>query len=243
MLIFLLVALLGGAAYGLSRSVFRITKIDVSGSLQVPEERIVEVVRQGITGTYLGFIPKAHSLLYPRAALKKELIKAFPTFSKVSISRSSLAALHVAVRERQPQALWCAGMFGCFLVDETGFVFAPAETGTEKLYYRLEKEATSSPLGTEVLHSGSLAASVAFLKELQTLGFNPERMLFQREKDIEVLLSDNVRLLLKEGDYARAFSNLRTLLSQGDVLPGTKAVPNVEYIDLRFGNKIYFKPK
>ena len=165
----------------------------------MPEERIVEVVRQGITGTYLGFIPKAHSLIYPRAALKKELIEAFPTFSKVSISRSSLAALHVAVRERQPQALWCAGMFGCFLVDETGFVFAPAETGTEKLYYRLEKEATSSPLGTEVLHSGSLAASVAFLKELQTLGFNPERMLFQREKDIEVLLSDNVRLLRRRG--------------------------------------------
>jgi len=134
-------------------------------------------------------------------------------------------------------------MFGCFLVDEEGFVFAPAETGSEKLHFRLEKEATSSPLGTEIFSADRLAASITFLKELQMLGFNPERLVFQHERDVEVPLSDNARLLLKEGDYARALSNLQALLLQGNVLPGTVKATNVEYIDLRFGNKIYFKPK
>lgn len=235
--------LLVAAMYGFSRPVFRITEIDVSGSSRVPEANVIEAVRQGIAGTYFGFIPKAHTLLYPKTALKEELIKEFPAFSKVSLSLGSLAALHVAVREREPQALWCAGVSGCFLVDETGFAFAPADLGTEKLYYRFEKEATSSPLGTEVMSADRLAASIAFLKELEKLGFNPERLLLEREQDVEVVLSGNARLLLKEGDYAHALTNLQTLLTQGDVLPLAGSSLKVEYIDLRYGNKIYFKPK
>ncbi len=237
------VVALAGAVYGFSRPMFRITEIDVSGSSRVPEASVIEAVKQGIAGTYLGFIPKAHTLLYPKAALKEELAKAFPVFSKVSISLGSLAALRIAVREREPQALWCAGVHSCFLVDETGFVFAPSEMGAEKLYYRLEKEATSTPLGTEVISADRLAAGIAFLEELEKLGFNPERMLFQREMDVEVFLSWNTRLLLKEGDYTRALSNLQILLAEGDVLPGTVASPEVDYIDLRYGNKIYFKPR
>lgn len=242
-LVLLSVSVCASAVYGLSRPAFRITQIDVSGSSRVPVERITESVRREISGTYLGFIPKAHTLFYPESTIQKELREEFPTFSKVSLSLKHLAALQVAVREREPQALWCAGAFGCFLIDETGFVFAPAEDGTENLYYRLEMEATSSPLGIEVVSANRLAGSISFLKELEKLGFTPERMIFEREQDSEVVLSGNARLLLREGDYSRALSNLQTLLAEGDVLPGTVTSPKVEYIDLRYGNKIYVKPK
>ena len=140
-----------GLIYGFFRPELRISTIEVSGFARVPEARIRASVEKGLQGSYLGFIPKTNALLYPRASIKEELLREFPAFSGVSISLRSLAALRVAVHEREAVVHWCSETFGCFLMDETGFVFAEAPAGTDRLYFRLEKSATSSPLGMRLI--------------------------------------------------------------------------------------------
>ena len=243
LLLVLFLAILGGLLYGLSRPAFRIERIEVVGSSRIPKERVVDTVARGIAGAYMGFIPKSHTLLFPRNSLEKSLIDEFPTFSNVSISLNGLASLHVAVREREPSALWCAGADGCYLIDDTEVVVADAPAGTERMYYLLEKAATSSPLGIQIIEKERLARIISFLTQLERIEFDPVKVQFKDGQDIEVFLSGDMRLLLIDGDYARALTNLETLLAQSDVLPGKRGSPSVAYIDLRYGNKIYFKPR
>lgn len=237
----LAVAVLVALGYGFFRPELRITDIEVIGSSRIPEEAVREKIKQGITGSYLGFIPKAHTLLYPKSALRETLNEAFPVFSTVSISLKSLAALRVSVHEREPQALWCA-LEKCYLMDETGFVFAEAEPGVEDLYYRLEQAATTTPLGTTALEAERLAALIGFLKRLEELAFDPEKAVFQDE-GLLVGLRGGAELLLREGEYEQASSNLEALLSEKTLFPVQGGMPDVSYIDLRYGNKIYFKPR
>ncbi|MDO8594137.1 MAG: cell division protein FtsQ/DivIB [bacterium] len=243
LLAILFAAAVGAVLYGFSRPEFRIKTISVLGASRISDGSVRGAVEREISGTYLGFLPKAHTLLYPNTHLKSALLKAFPVFSSVSISLESLAAVRVSVHEREPRALWCQSESDCFLMDETGFVFAPAEPGTETLYYRLLKAATSSPLGTEVIDRKKLAAILSFLKELEDLGFDPALSDLKGGREIAVVLKGGVAILLNEGEYDRALSNLRALLGEKGLLPRGASGLSVSYIDLRYGNKIYFKPR
>lgn len=237
------VVLLGAVLYGFSRPAFIITHVEVSGASRIPEVRIMELVKERMQGSYLGFISKAHTLLYPKAEIIKTLTGSFPELRGVSLSLRNLASLHVAVHEREPKALWCSGVYGCFLVDDTGFAFSVAPEGSDGLFFRLERSATTSPFVQWVIQKEELATVLSFLTQLEKLGLDPTKMVFMDEHEREVVLREGSRILFVDKDYARTLASLETLLRQGDVLPGTKESPSVSYIDLRYGNKIYFKPR
>lgn len=233
---------IAGLVYVLSRPAFRIQQTLLTGVTRAPEEAVRALLSEKLSGEYFGFIPKAHIIFYPRAAIRESLLLRFPSFSRVSLSLKNLAALQVAVREREPEALWCVGERACFLLDGDGVAFEEADSESERLYYRLEKAATTSPIGRTVIPPPRLAALFAFLKELEQLSLESRRVTFSAARDMEVALSDGARLWLREDNYARALANLRALL-QNEALPRSDDGLAVSYIDLRYGNKIYFKPK
>ncbi len=237
------VLVVGGILYALSRPEFRITTIEISGYGRVPEDEIRTSVQTTISGFYLGVIPKSHTLFYPNRALKESLLKSFPTFSGVSVSLRSLSLLHVAVHEREPKAMFCATVQDCFLIDGTGFAFTRAEAPTEPLYYRLEREASTPLLGTHIMTEEKLTSLLRFLKNLEEAGLNPEKVVQKEQQELEVVLKDGTRLLLREGEYDRVLVKLKALIGERDLLPQKQGVPVVDYIDLRYGNKIYFKPR
>ena len=241
--LFLGALMVGGLLYLFSRPLFRIQTIEVSGARRVPEDRIKSLVEQSLSGTYFGFLPKAHTLLYPKTRIKESLLKEFPVLSGVSITLQNLAALRVAVREREPKALWCADMRRCFLVDEAGFAFATPEEGTEGKYYRLQRLATSSPLGTVVINPTELEHLLSFFSSLEDMQLSPETTFLSDDGDVEVVLQEGMRMFVRKEEYVRALLNLKTLLGEHDLLPKRNDSLTVDYLDLRFGNKIYFKPK
>lgn len=232
----------GGLAYALSRPAFRIRNVELIGATRVPEALAHAILSEKLSGAYFGIIPKAHILFYPGTAISRSLLQRFPSFSQVSISLKNLAALQVAVREREPEALWCIAEHICFFMDDSGFVFEEAGAESERTYYRLEEAATTSPIGKTAIEPARLAKLFAFLKELERLSFEPRRVVFEGAREMEVVLGGGARLLLKENDYARALGNLRVLLKD-EAFPQGKGGLSVSYIDLRYGNKIYFKPR
>ncbi|KKU78176.1 MAG: hypothetical protein UY03_C0002G0002 [Parcubacteria group bacterium GW2011_GWA2_47_64] len=239
----LFTAAAAGIVYGLSRPELRIISIEVAGSRQVQEELIQRTVANVMKRTYLWFIPKSHTLLYPKTELKESLMKEFPALSGVSISLKSLSALRVFVYEREPQALWCASRQECSMMDKTGFVFAPAEMGMEQMYYRFLKMDAKAPIGTEVIPQEELSKLLLFLKKLEMAGLEPREVLLKEQDELEVVLSFGTRLLLRSGNYDTALINLETLMEQDNLLSRNKGELSVSYIDLRYGNKIYFKPR
>lgn len=237
----LLLLSIGGLSYGFFRPEFRITTIEVSGFSRVPEEHLRASVAQGLQGVYLGVIPRAHALLYPRADLREKLLSEFPALSRVSLSLQSISSLRVAVHERESVVHWCSDTFGCFLMDEVGFVFAEAPSGTERMYFRIEKVATSSPLGTYAIGQERLKKLISFSRQLELQELDPERIRLLGEGELDVVLREGPRILLREGDFDGTIHRLKTILKTADLFPRGAGKLGVSYLDLRYGNKIYFK--
>lgn len=244
LLLFLLaiLCLAGGALYALSRPAFRIQRIEFTGVTHIPHESLRALLVEQLSGSYWGVIPRAHILFYPRAAIRRSLLLRFPSLSRVSLSLKNFAELQVSVREREPEALWCVAERVCFFMDRTGFVFEEVGAENDGQYYRLEKSATTSPIGRAVFETERLADLFAFLKGLERLSLEPRRVVFGEAREMSVVLSNGVQLLLKEGAYAKALQSMQVLL-RDEAIPRAGSELSVSYIDLRYGNKVYFKPR
>lgn len=181
-------------------------------------------------------------------------------------------AITVTVTERQPIALWCSGtvlpssdMNDCYFMDDSGFVFAPLEARSSRaaaatLGMPLTgfASATSSPVNSYLIFGGGLSASSSpigqtFLpahfsgvleldKLLQKEGFAPVGTYAENDQDFSVKFKDGftLRALFVGEDANTLVRNLQLALAS-DSLRGKEK--RLEYIDLRFGNRLYFKFK
>ncbi|PIQ68955.1 MAG: hypothetical protein COV91_01355 [Candidatus Taylorbacteria bacterium CG11_big_fil_rev_8_21_14_0_20_46_11] len=229
--------------YGVLRPEFRIHEIKIDGGESVPTELIADYIRHGMQGTYLGFIPKEHILFYPQHALTAGVLQAFPVLSHVAISRGGFSSVHVSAVSRNPYALWCEGE-ACYFIDETGFVFAPAPDTSLSLYYRITTEilATTTPVGTARIERDHLADVFSLLVRLESLGFETSDLRILPQGEHVVVLRGGARLLFGTDSFTPTLNRLETLLAEQELVPRLDSGSlDVDYIDLRYGNKIYFK--
>lgn len=252
-------AFIGGALYLMTRPEFLITEVAVSGESPIPREEAAALVRQELAGAYLFAFPKASVFFYPRRSIEGKLLERFPELASVAISLQNLGAVSVALFPRRAVAKWCAGAGAgagaeagaprCVLIDATGFAFKDADDKAPARFPRVHDRTGTAPSadvkGRAVLSGERLAAFLSLLAGLQKLGFATARLDLLSGGELAAYPESGGKILLREdGDFADELARLDALLSEQGLLPrGRDAGLRVEYLDLRYGNKIYFKPK
>lgn len=238
------VGIVGLLLYALFRPEFRIRTVAIDGEEALPRDKITSHIKSGIEGTYFWLIPKAHTFLFPKKSLEAALLRAFPAFSRVEFTREGLSGVRASVVSRSPYAMWCEER-ECFLLDETGVAFAPAPPEQQSLYYRFVDSAgaTSTALARTVVTPVRLRELVSLAASLDALALTPLEFRLERTGELTVLLRGGARLLFPKEGPSAALPRLETLLSEKGLVPRYSAdsLLGVDYIDLRYGNKIYFK--
>ena len=253
----------------LSRAPFmRITSVVVSGASDDLVPSVQGDVESKISGAYLGLFARNNILLYPKSGLVGALLEEFPELKSVSMHVVGLHTLDVVAVERQPVALWCgvsapsalsAGLFpltypNCFYLDENSFVYAsepiplnPADVTDMPPYYGALSSGQGG-VGGQFLSSQEFhtlyALVSAFQKSIQSSGgaYGVAGVQVNADANIQVFFGDGfeLRFLLSDnaGDVLQRFA----LAQSSDVFKG-HTLADFKYIDLRFGDRIYYKLK
>ena len=233
-----------------------ISVVGASGMKVEPIERLVEVVLDD--GAYR-ILSRRNIFLYPQAELE-QAVTSLPPVKSVRVTRPSLFATDVVVmiEEREAFARWClpaqagTGMQGgdCYLMDAGGFIYAPmgwAGAATSSTQYIFagglpprEENATSTyPIGQSFVRA-HLPGLLSLLTYLGQAGFTPlgAEVIGQ---DILIQLQEGFLVKASFGADAGTLAKNLELVLSSDVLKGkTEAL---EYVDLRFGNRVYYKLK
>jgi cell division septal protein FtsQ len=239
------------AAYGVSYASYlpqyTIQSISVSGAQTVPPSLISDYVKLIIYNGARHFLSRGNIFLYPRALIEKDVVAEFPRLSSAHVSRESLFAnaITVTVTERQPYALWCDGAGGCYQIDQTGFIFAVASsnaTSTSNGQYLFSGSISglNDPIG-QTFAPGHMPGIVVFLQLLGQAGFTPEGATIQSNEDFAVPLAQGFSVYASFGEDATTLVNNLQLVLSSSPLQGQQQ--NLEYVDLRFGNRVYYKLK
>ncbi len=239
-----------GLLYLFNMPRFLIAEIEVRGAAETEiANEVMMFAERTLAGTYFGLVSRAHPFFYPKGALAAQVLSAFPQFARVSFSRQDSSALRIEITERAPVALWCAED-GCAYLDKEGIVFAEAASGSERLYYQLKQEKQISfagMLGEEAIEPARLGALLSFFAQLERKELFPVQALFEENGGgVVITLRNGARFFVHEDEgYDIALKRLEILLDEDGLIPrqGDTNELGVDYIDLRYGNKIYFKPR
>jgi cell division septal protein FtsQ len=256
LLVIILLALVAtGVWYGSRIHALQIQNTMVSGNVSVDTAEIQTIVNNNISGTYWKFFPRSNVLWYPRKAIAADIAAEYPVFDTVNVHISDFHNLVVTVHERAPAALWCKSQTDptalvstlipsddCYLMDQTGYVYAPAPDFSGQVYLRYYGLITADdPIRQTFTVYPSLPDLADFVSEIsQQNNFTVTGIFARGNGEYELHLQNNGIIIFSNSqDLATTFTNLETLLDQSGLSTSTSST--FQYIDLRFGNKVYYR--
>lgn len=216
-----------------------IDTVVVSGGDTIPARVIETQVRSELEGSYVALIPRTFTYMFPAAAIEAA-VSSVPRVKDIEITRADKKTLAVSFTEYAPFALWCTkDRDHCLFIDEQGFAFSDAPDLTGGAFVRFVVEDKPMLLGSSVLSEKTLATALSFSEALkQEFGFVVEEILYEQNGDVTYRLVGGAKLLLdKNATVENTINNLESVLDSDDF--AHLRSDNFQYIDLRFGNKVF----
>jgi len=222
--------------------------IDVTGTRDIPADRIESFVRDRLSGKRFRIFPGDNFFLIPAVSLERDLLLEFPKLKNVSVSREFPDRVKIEVSERDRIFLWCLDG-PCFLVGDDGRVMDArfSETPENEPFLLRVVDESDRPvgIGEPLLSEKSSDAIILLERNLRESGVVGITLPFRSPSRV----SDEVRITTEEGwdllvslgiDPGKTIASLRLVL--GKEIPADRRSA-LRYIDLRTENKAFFAYK
>lgn len=233
----------------LSRSFIVINNVSVSGNSMVASDDILATAKNVLDGSYFGLFAKSNIFLYPEKDIQKTLAAAFPAIKNIHGNLENWQTLNLSVEERVPFALWCqlTAPDNCFYLDKDGLIFSAAAIFSDNVFLKFtggQIAASSSPIvGKNFLPANEFRHITFFLDFLAPLGLTPT--IFEASIDeYQIFLKSGGRLIISSSDdLSVILKNLETIFRSDNLKKTLARGGIIDYIDLRYGNKVFYKFK
>lgn len=228
-----------------------IDEIRISGNSIVKNEEIMKVANRDLDKTYFLLSPKTNILFYPKQKIIRDLQTKFTLIETVDIKFRNFHTIEIKVVERKPFALWCGKEIvsnsGCYFLDKNGFIFSKAPDFTGSVFFKFYGKNFSqgqslgdTVLGSEYMEVEEFNGFQLFNKSLNNIGLKPVLLLKVDSRDYNMWLESGTKIQFsKEQSLTTLLDNLESILNSESLT--NESIKNIEYIDLRFGNKVYYK--
>ena len=226
-------------------TIYQVKNVEISGNKRLDHE----VLSRGLKEFVLSDLENDNFFLKFLGG-DNFLVWYFSDWSKFLNNNSNLANLEAQfdflkssilfnVIEQDPWALWC-NKNNCFWFDEKGVILENAPLVSGKLIYKIQDDSERSlSIGDSILLNkifrDNLMAVISLLKESKLFieKITLDRINFQ---EISVYLENGLRL-----DFSLRFKFNLTKNDFNALLQKIK-YQNLEYVDFRVENRIYYKP-
>lgn len=230
-----------GGIYLLRLPYWQVEKIEVGGLEVIDYQDIKTRVDEFLSRKILFLLPQSSFLLLDSRRLAAILQREFPRIESLLVKKIFPDSLVVFLKERELFGVFCND--GCVYIDKQGFAydFAPSSFGS--LLVKIKSDAAEVHVGTTLLEQNLMDDFILLSAELEkAAGVRPVayEFLSKVSSEIKVETSEGFKIFFKRsGNFNNSFGVLKTVLEQEI----KNKRPQLEYIDLRFGNKVFYKFK
>lgn len=236
----ILISLVVGIWYGTRIETLTIQNITVEGGQTISHFDVKMIADDVLAGSYLALIPRRFVWTYPQA----ELMAAISAINRVKdpvFERVSGTELKIIVDEFIPVALWCKEKLenDCLFIDKDGVAFASAPQLNGGSLYRFFTLGTEPSIKKVFSAEISLGQIIDLADALESDFLLPvTKIEIDAVGDVffQVVGGGEIKTTLTQ-TVTTTLENLALVLSAPDfkdIAPGT-----FQYIDLRFGNKVF----
>lgn len=219
----------------------QIAKIVVVGNSNVSTEEIQTIANGYLDSYYLGLFPDRNALIYPKEKIEQAILTQYPRIQGVDIYTESFRLLNIKIKERDPGAVWCAAV-KCYLVASDSYIYAEVQDSSSSLPTLSggDDAVGPEPIGKYVFTPELFKNLIYAYGEIYKMNmqvndiqvFSRDEIVFNIVKNGKIILSDRKPFDQSVDDLKSAFSS--------SVLTASSSF---EYVDTRFGNKMFYKLK
>ncbi len=247
---FLLVVFCGVTVYVFVFSDFlKINRVNLEGLEELKYEEVAKELNILLEGKYFEVISRNNFILISERKITNHLMEKFKKISGVEVKKIFPDAIEVKIAERDSLLLWCSGG-PCYFIDEGGYAYNGAdfesrEVKENNLIRLADASAKPVDLGEKVLSEEYIGFVLRLVEEIK------------KESPIDILdecqtacrVAEDVRLKTVEGwdiyfsgkiSEEKSVRVMKTFLEKEMDEEKRK---NLEYLDLRAENKVYYKFK
>lgn len=235
-----------------------IQSVEIVGNNVTDTTLVTKTINEEMAGHYLWIFPKTNIFFYPRTKIEAILHDKYKRLKDVDAGIKNNEILEVKVTEREPKYNWCGqsspedgGGKTCYFTDDSGYIFDEAPYFSGDVYFKFygNIDHADTPAGNYFATS-QFTKFITFKDILEKLGLKPASLYYEEDKgDITVFLTRNKnassspKIIIKNtADISKIAENLNAALSTEPLLSDfKKKYDSLLYIDLRFGNKVYYK--
>ncbi len=250
-------ALFLGLAWLSYRPALQIASVAIDGVHSVDQSAVNELVAHPLAQRVLYRINRNNMFFYPSTQVFRELMALDPRVANVKLVFEGRHRLHVTLEEFTPALLYCVHggtalvptsasttpdlLRECYFADARGYVFASAPTWSGYPFLTIiASSAETSPLRKFALEASEYAKLKAFFVVLEQTNIHPHTVTILSDGDFRISSEHPWDILWASGkDPEASANNLALVLHSLQQEPSKEA--DVRIIDLRFGNKIFYK--
>ena len=225
---------------------FLIKSVNIEGNNIVNRGEVLSTVQKNISGKYYFLFSKNNILLYPKSEIKDILFKKFKRIKSIDIKRKKTNNLNVYINEYLPKYLLCSKeplvntediKSNCYYLDKEGYIYAKAPSFSDNVFFKWNvKNINEINIGEFVLNKNEFNKLVTLKQIIDGIGLSPTGINGMDDGDFAFMLDGGGKILFNiKQDSTRLVDTLDSVL--GDIKKDKK----FEYIDLRFGDKVFYK--
>jgi len=241
---------LGTAVYALFFSpLLRVKSVAVDGLESLDRRSIINVASGVMDQKHFNILDGSNLILASRSRIEEALLGRFKKIESVKINKRFPDKLSISVQERGSALVFCNGS-GCYVIDRNGQAYAQADFQSNELDERELVILRDLSQRNIAMADVSVETGLAdFLKKVKNRLDGDLSIGTKQEWSTPALISGDLRAETAEGwkiyfNYAigadKEIEMLKTVL---DNSLGKVSRADLEYIDLRLDNKVYYKLK
>jgi hypothetical protein len=236
----------------------QISSIEVEANATSTASNIEKTTLDILAGNYSYFIPRSNTLFYPKNNIKQAILDSNKRIDSIEISHSGLSKLSIKTIEKKPIAIVCTGFHDqddsdqdCFFSDKDAYVYEKSPQFSEGVYpkYYVSSSDSKNLLGTTFIDVNLFKNLQIFIENAGKSNIKPLGLFIGDNGNYELYIKnvDNSEAVVyfdNRSPFDKTLSNFVTFWN--DSIKNKKnltTTPIFDYINLRYGNNIFYATK
>lgn len=258
--------------YITNASFLRVQRIVVNDVQYSNRNDIELAIKNQIDSRYFGLFAKSNIFILPRNKIYREIKNNYPSIKSIDLDITGLTEISVELGEYTANAIWCDvpvtpvilstptetegekvsssmpqvvsnfSSANCFFLNDSGVVFAKTDYDNNSDVVKTFGFITSDPIRKNYADKDTFLNLVEFTKLLRRLNIVADQVWTTDGEIYAVVTTDKVKIYIDgESNILEIFDNLETVIKRDAI--NQAQFGNIDYIDLRFGNRVFYKLK
>lgn len=237
---------LAGMAYVIRLPLLQVQRITLIGIKTLEEAALRERIAEGLAGSYAWILPRSSFFFVSSDAVASDLEKEFPRIEEARVEKGFPDAMSVAITERLFWGVFCSTEHSsttpaCAYLDPSGVAYEWAPEPEGKLIIVVRSDRGDAALGSAVVERAlmdEMHKIISYLEAKTDISVSGFMISSRVPSELRAIAAEGFTLIFaRENDIASSTEVFKQVL-EGEIRDRRS---RLEYVDLRLGNKVFYK--